>query len=698
MFGKNKNNKKTDETDKTDKYSGSVKIHTMKDDIEIFANVKSYSVKEEIEPEKKEEKDESKEEFIVEEKKEELQGDLSESSNFIEEKEEEIQEDFSESNNFVEEKKEEIVELEPIQIESTSAEIEAEPVSFPGEAISPVNEISVENVADDNVENEEYVVEENQEILALEDELDKKAQENQKKEEEKDLYKNKESFVEENIKTEVEKYEPAPEIEPEPEPEPEQEPALEQELKNDFVKEEGGYNKSEDVIPGNIGEIEPVLEAVDLVKEVSGVQYEAKDQMGEELIKDEGDKLEDSQDGLNVEVKDENKLSEEKEEINRHPNSSSPPLKLKREVEREEVKSSEGVYDDVKDEDILKIIREREAKRMRLRKDSPFSPESKRDLQDIIPKEELETDLVKKAPQDNHNFFPKINYQENVPVEKPEIKKAVNKSVLEGEKNKDLYEYESKKGGLIYVVLIILIILSAVGGYYYFVIKGNNFSLESFKNIFTDGVQDKINNVVNNNSGNKASNNESGGATYSDGKNFLVIEDSLLNKSSLRTLIDETFVKMNGYNGDQLEFVLIGKDNLPIKLSRFVSAFGINLSKGVVDNSFDNFSIFLSKKNGLKRMGLAINIKNKDLVLEALRGDEQSLLKNLDSILLGGEIASDSKKSFMDGSYHDTPIRFMSLNSNPDLSLDYAIVNNYLVFATSKESGRMIIDKILGNK
>ena len=402
----------------------------------------------------------------------------------------------------------------------------------------------------------------------------------------------------------------------------------------------------------------------------------------------------------NYPAKSSNSSFDDKSQINRH--SSGKPLIRKEEDEKRSINSSENEYRDVKEEDILKIIRERELKRKRLREDSPFSSDSKKEFSDIIPKKRVSADARVLSNEESHNFFPKIQAtEENVEMERPIVEKKPERIKKVNNNDSDnLYEYEkSGSGGWFYIVILILIVVIAIGSYYLFVIKDvTTFSFKSFKDEVDYEMRDKLSSIMGDQKKGGSSDGKSQVEGYSDKINFLKVDENSLNKVGIRSLIDETFVKMNGYNGDQLEFVLVGRDNLPIKFDKFAGAFGISLNKNITNNALDNFSIFLSKKGGLKRMGIAINVKNKENVLEALRGEENNLFKGLEPILLGGEISKDSNKVFSDGSYKDVKIRFMGLNSNPDLSIDYSIAKNYLVFATSKESGRMIIDKILTEK
>ncbi|NCA87323.1 MAG: hypothetical protein EOM83_17480 [Clostridia bacterium] len=153
---------------------------------------------------------------------------------------------------------------------------------------------------------------------------------------------------------------------------------------------------------------------------------------------------------------------------------------------------------------------------------------------------------------------------------------------------------------------------------------------------------------------------------------------------------------MKDYQGDQLEFLMVDEKNAPVKFENFVNAFGMVLDRKILDNANGNFSIFLSQKDGINRMGLAINVKEKDLILRTLSESEPILSQNLKPILLDSEASTGVEDVFGDSTYKDIKIRYSNLSSQTDLSIDYFTVGNYLIFATSKDSGRLIIDRMLG--
>jgi len=99
------------------------------------------------------------------------------------------------------------------------------------------------------------------------------------------------------------------------------------------------------------------------------------------------------------------------------------------------------------------------------------------------------------------------------------------------------------------------------------------------------------------------------------------------------------------------------------------------------------------------RPGLIVSIKNstststEDLT-KSLKDLEQLMLADLTILLPGAKNNLPARPVFLDNTYNNVAIRYVNL-PEPNLSLDYAILNNMLIFATSRESMYAIIDRLL---
>jgi hypothetical protein len=222
----------------------------------------------------------------------------------------------------------------------------------------------------------------------------------------------------------------------------------------------------------------------------------------------------------------------------------------------------------------------------------------------------------------------------------------------------------------------------------------NNNNLVQDGNVIAENSNDSINNstsaVVN--SINDLSNKE-----FSDKTNFLVINSDELNQTGINTLIERKFLEMENYDGIQLEFLLVDKDNKPILFKDFVDNFKLNLSPDIINNLVsDNFSLFLYKKDNIKRIDIVVGVKNRDLLKSGLSKNERMLLNDLAALFIYDKPDSNMIVQFKDSNYKNNLVRYANLDKGLSLSLDYSISGDYLIFATSKDSGRLIMDKLAG--
>jgi hypothetical protein len=257
------------------------------------------------------------------------------------------------------------------------------------------------------------------------------------------------------------------------------------------------------------------------------------------------------------------------------------------------------------------------------------------------------------------------------------------------------------RGNLTFIYVVVFLIILVLGAVAYYLLMGSsrndikNTILDSYTSL-TGGNKSKEDNNLNVAETQPIGDLSKQGG-FSDKVNFFTINENELNKSSIDVLIDKKFSEMTGdYTNNLLEFLLVDKDNKPIFAKSFINSFKINLSSGIVDNLMDdNFSLFFLKKGDNKKLGLVFGIKNKEVLVSALAKSEIALVSDLASLFKFNEIDKSVAINFKTSEYRGNKIRYINLNKKSDLSLDYLIVGNYLIFGTSMDSTRFIADKIM---
>lgn len=98
------------------------------------------------------------------------------------------------------------------------------------------------------------------------------------------------------------------------------------------------------------------------------------------------------------------------------------------------------------------------------------------------------------------------------------------------------------------------------------------------------------------------------------------------------------------------------------------------------------------------RLGLIIAVKinasSTEELSKSLKDLEQLMLPSLKVLLSDAQKVWPAKPVFLNNLYRQVAIRYINL-PEPDFSLDYAILNDQLIFATSKASMYAIIDRLL---
>lgn len=126
------------------------------------------------------------------------------------------------------------------------------------------------------------------------------------------------------------------------------------------------------------------------------------------------------------------------------------------------------------------------------------------------------------------------------------------------------------------------------------------------------------------------------------------------------------------------EFEIIGSldMNIPVEISRALGG---------------KYTFFVYKQEN--RAGFIAKITERETLETGLRDWENTMPKDLRPLFLGQEPGEAVAEEFQDSAYKGVNVRYLNF-TNSTLALDYAIVGDYLVITTSKESMFRVLDKI----
>lgn len=148
------------------------------------------------------------------------------------------------------------------------------------------------------------------------------------------------------------------------------------------------------------------------------------------------------------------------------------------------------------------------------------------------------------------------------------------------------------------------------------------------------------------------------------------------------------------------KLIIADKDSSPVSFATFCQWMGISLSQNVISAFEDSFSLFLHGDSGNVRIGLVLTPKDPTRIAPLLSAIEPRLLQTLSPLFLelpSGTAVQTSK--FNTSEYAGVTIRYTNIPTPTasfpgSLSVDYALLNSYVVIGTSKQTGRALIDML----
>ena len=181
--------------------------------------------------------------------------------------------------------------------------------------------------------------------------------------------------------------------------------------------------------------------------------------------------------------------------------------------------------------------------------------------------------------------------------------------------------------------------------------------------------------------------------------NFMTVNTEEDSGEDVRNMITSVFVEMKENRAEDtiLEFIPVDKNNNPIAFSRFAYIFGLDIDENILKKMEEEFVLYLYDDAGENRIGLNIGIKKgtRSEVSADLLAEETFMARDWENLFLGETVEKDAGNIIFNSSeYAGNSIRYVNLNENGDLSIDYSILNERLLIATSKRTIRKIMDEL----
>lgn len=181
-----------------------------------------------------------------------------------------------------------------------------------------------------------------------------------------------------------------------------------------------------------------------------------------------------------------------------------------------------------------------------------------------------------------------------------------------------------------------------------------------------------------------------------DKPNYLSINIEEDNSEKIKNIIIETAKEIEkATTKSPFEFIITDSNNNPLAFPIFATVSDLGLSSELISALEENFSFYIYNDNNNIRTGLVIATKNESDIKSLLRANESSLTSSLSFLFLDKSPDQETvDTTFQDSSFSNVPTRYVNLNAQENLSIDYAVFENKLAIGTSKNTMQTIITKV----
>lgn len=144
---------------------------------------------------------------------------------------------------------------------------------------------------------------------------------------------------------------------------------------------------------------------------------------------------------------------------------------------------------------------------------------------------------------------------------------------------------------------------------------------------------------------------------------------------------------------EPVEFLIRDQNYNPLAFARFAYLLSLELPADLLSTLDEDFSLFFYLDQDRPRMGLKLQIKNKEAFLTSSKAEESSLPKAFAPIFLDTTTAPRSGLIFRSSLYQEQPVRYVNVDRDMNLSIDYAIREQLWFIGTSQNTLRAMLDR-----
>jgi len=136
-----------------------------------------------------------------------------------------------------------------------------------------------------------------------------------------------------------------------------------------------------------------------------------------------------------------------------------------------------------------------------------------------------------------------------------------------------------------------------------------------------------------------------------------------------------------------------GEDKEILSLDELIQKLGIAIYPYVFSELTNNYTLILYTQNKEKLIGLVVETNNPANTKDQAKYWEPTMVEDLKNLFLFRKPGKPTTSLFKNNTYKEVSIRYINF-PNPDLTIDYAILNNLFILSTSKEFMYNTIDRL----
>ncbi|MDD2766831.1 MAG: hypothetical protein PHH40_03650 [Candidatus Moranbacteria bacterium] len=254
-------------------------------------------------------------------------------------------------------------------------------------------------------------------------------------------------------------------------------------------------------------------------------------------------------------------------------------------------------------------------------------------------------------------------------------------------------ELDAPKGKkVLWIAIIVLLVLLACGGiaYYFIVVRATSSvsATQTSEEKVVPAVVEETVPLVSPYALNTA--------------NYLPLNIETVSVEDIRNTLRSVSTRISEASIEQpVEFLITDQNNNKLAFSRFALLLKLEMNPELLSNIDESFSLYMYNDAGKVRIGLDLLLKNQTAVVSLLSKSENTLPYALRMLLLGPNITVSQSTSFKSNVYtsrvsmNTAPIaiRYANVDTEKNISLDYAITKNHWYIGTSKNTLTAILDK-----